>query len=641
LKMKDDDKSREQLCNELAGLRQRCAELKALLHKRQWAERHGKDLEHEDRMILDSLFEHVVYQDTEMMVLWANIAACESVGMTTDELVGRHCYEVWAERKSPCEDCPVQKARKSGRPEAVEKRTPDGRWWYIQGCPIRDSDGELVGMVELTLDVTDRKRAEEAIRETEKRYRRLFEESRDAIYLTGRDGKFLDANRALLELFGYTREEVINRLNALDLYVDPNDRDRFQDEIERKGSVRNYKVRFRKKSGKEMVCLLTATVRKSKSGTILGYQGIIRDITEYRRAVTALRQSEARYRAIVEDQTELICRFLPDGTITFINEAYCRYFGKKRDELMGRSFMPYIPDEDRIKLEKHIAGLSPENPVSTHEHRVIAPNGEIRWQQWTNRMVLDEDGQLIEYQSVGRDITEQKGMEEGLRNSAEKIERFAYSISHDLKGPVIGIHGLTRLLHRHYGPALDERGRTYCKKILDAAEQIDVLVDQINLYMSTKETPLRIEKVKLKDLLKAVRTEFGPRLRPREIRWTEPEGMPDVNGDNLSILRVFRNLIDNALKYGGDELSEIRIGYEDDDKFHIVSVSDDGVKIKTEYSEKIFDLFQRHETSRGIQGTGLGLAIVKEIAQQHGGKAWMESGPERGTTFFMSISKEL
>ncbi|MBW1933282.1 MAG: PAS domain S-box protein [Deltaproteobacteria bacterium] len=211
---------------------------------------------------------------------------------------------------------------------------------------------------------------------------------------------------------------------------------------------------------------------------------------------------------MVEDQTELICRFFPDGKIFFVNEAYCRYFEKTRVELMGQTFMPFIPDEDHDKVKSKITSLSPENPVSTHEHRVIAPNGEIRWQQWTNRMLFVENGQQVEFQAVGRDITERKRMEEELKKNAEKIQQFAYSISHDLKGPAIGIHGLTKLLHRHYGPDLDEKGRNYCEQILKAGEQISEFVDQINLYMSTKEFPLSIEKVSLKDLLKSVRVEF-------------------------------------------------------------------------------------------------------------------------------------
>lgn len=131
-------------------------------------------------------------------------------------------------------------------------------------------------------DITDRKRAEEALRESEGKYRTLFEESRDAIYITTRDGGFIDINQSGLDLFGYTREDIIG-LNALKLYVDPEDRHRFQQEIEQKGSVRDYEVKFRKKAGTEIICLLTSTLWRTSDGSILGYHGIIRDITENRK----------------------------------------------------------------------------------------------------------------------------------------------------------------------------------------------------------------------------------------------------------------------------------------------------------------------------------------------------------------------
>jgi PAS domain S-box-containing protein len=239
------------------------------------------------------------------------------------------------------------------------------------------------------------------------------------------------------------------------------------------------------------------------------------------------------------------------------------------------------------------------------------------------------------------DVTERVRMEEALQKSSEKIKLFAYSVSHDLKGPSVGIYGLTKLLHKHYGDILDEKGKNYCDDILEASEEIAALVDKINVYISTKEAPPTIERVKLKDILLMVRDEFSPRLNIRQIKWLEPAYLPEIKADRLSILRVLRNLFDNALKYGGDDLSEISIGYEESDEFHILSVRDNGIGIRKKDFKKIFGAFQRTQTSRGIQGTGLGLAIVHEIAEQHSGEVWVEPGPEKGISFYLSISKDL
>jgi PAS domain S-box-containing protein len=147
-----------------------------------------------------------------------------------------------------------------------------------------------------------------------------------------------------------------------------------------------------------------------------------------------LKESEEKYRSIVEDQTELVCRFLPGGTLTFVNEAYCRYFDKKREELIGRSFMTFIPDEDQEQVEKHFMFINMENPVAKYEYRVISPNGEICWQQWTNRAIFDKQGNLIEFQAVGSDITERKRMEEELRKRIEDLEKFYdMAVSRELK----------------------------------------------------------------------------------------------------------------------------------------------------------------------------------------------------------------
>lgn len=367
----------------------------------------------------------------------------------------------------------------------------------------------------------------------------------------------------------------------------------------------------------------------------------LRNRAERERAEEALRRSEARYRAIVEDQTELICRHLPDGELTFANEAYCRYFRKVREELVGQSFLSSVVAEDRKRLREELHRLTQENPVVSVEQRVEGPGSEIRWQLWTHRIIHDAQGRHLEFQSVGRDITERKTMEEALAKSAEKIKFFAYSISHDLKSPAVGIYGMTKLLHKHCRDTLDERGKEYCDKILRASEHVASLIDKINTYIVAKEAPLNFERVNISEIIQLVRDDFSPQLVVRQIAWFQPTIPVEIVADRLSMVRVFRNFVDNALKYGGDELSAIKIEYDEADDRHIFSVCDDGVGVKDGDYERIFAPFQRDESARAVEGAGLGLAIVREIAERHKGSVWAEPGKLRGTTFRIAVAKNL
>jgi len=239
------------------------------------------------------------------------------------------------------------------------------------------------------------------------------------------------------------------------------------------------------------------------------------------------------------------------------------------------------------------------------------------------------------------EIAERRRAEAALRISTEKMKVFAHCVVHDLKSPTVGIHGLTRLLQRKCNNQLDEKGKSICDQILKTSVHLAALVEEINTYLATKEAPLKLEKVDPKEILGMVKEEFSSRLTLRQVAWVEPDALPCVHADRLSLLRIFRNLVDNALKYGGAELSEIRIGYQERDRRHVFSVSDDGVGVNEESLVKIFKPFERGRNSRGVEGTGLGLNIVKEIAERHGGVVWVECGPETGAAIFVSILKEL
>lgn len=230
---------------------------------------------------------------------------------------------------------------------------------------------------------------------------------------------------------------------------------------------------------------------------------------------------------------------------------------------------------------------------------------------------------------------------EKIKESSEKIKHFAYSVSHDLKNPAIGIYGLTRRLYSDYSDNLDSKGKNICTQMLHAAEQIAFLVENINLYITTKEMPVRYEHLKLNEVCRIIKEEFSAHLEARRVEWSQPDKDLTIKADKLSLLRALRNLIDNSFKYGGEGLSRISVIYKDTEKYHVISVADDGAGLMDDDSEKIFGLFFRGKTLQTIDGTGMGLAIVKEIAEQHGGDVWAESSHDKGLTISMSFSKYL
>ncbi|MDY0282604.1 MAG: PAS domain S-box protein, partial [Salinivirgaceae bacterium] len=400
---------------------------------------------------------------------------------------------------------------------------------------------------------------------------------------------------------------------------------------------------------------------------------------ERNQAQEDLNETLQTLRTIFEASPAAIVALDPSGRVRMWNPAAVQLFGWTKEEAMGR-FNPILPadrrEESHILQEKISSGNILSGLELTRERKdgsaieVSLSAGPLRDAQGNMSGIvaifldITERRQAIEALRKARDqletrvaqrtaviskvnaelrseIARRERIEAALRKSSEGLKFFAYSVIHDLKSPAIGMHGLTRLLRKQYGDRLDERGKKYCEQILAASEHFAALVEKINSYIAAKEASLKLESINLQEIFKILWDEFALRLRVHEIAWHEPRDPIEIKADRISVLRVLRNLVDNSLKYGGEQLTEIRIGYEQSEEFHILSVSDNGVGIRGENRQRIFGLFQRHGAPQGVEGTGLGLAIVKEVAERHGGRAWVESGPEGGTTFHISISKNL
>jgi len=194
-------------------LEQKITELKKEHTERKRAEEALRKSEQQKSAILDSMKELVVYQDTNHTVLWANQAAGESVGVAPERLVGHFCYEIWAKRHTPCEGCSIIIARETGHAQEAEITTPDGRVWLTHGYPIRDANGIIVGAVETTLEITDRKRLEDTLKRSEERYRSILEGIDEAYFEVELTGTLTFFNNSLCKISGYTRDELFGMNN--------------------------------------------------------------------------------------------------------------------------------------------------------------------------------------------------------------------------------------------------------------------------------------------------------------------------------------------------------------------------------------------------------------------------------------------
>ena len=334
----------------------------------------------------------------------------------------------------------------------------EGKWLRFMAAPIKNDNGVMLGAVETLIDISDIKRAEvelgrkneelqaafeeitateeelranldeltsqeRALQESEQRYRNIVEDQTEFICRFLPDGTHVFVNDAYCRYFGVDLENILGHRFSPALY--PKDRKAVAaffatltpqkpvGTIDHRIIMPDGTVRWQRWSDRAIF---------NEKGNVVEYQSVGRDITEYK-------EVEERYRNIVEDQTEFICRFLPDGTHVFVNDAYCRYFGVDLENILGHRFSPALYPKDRKAVAAFFATLTPQKPVGTIDHRIIMPDGTVRWQRWSDRAIFNEKGNVVEYQSVGRDITEYKELEEQLQTTSIKYKELLENIT--------------------------------------------------------------------------------------------------------------------------------------------------------------------------------------------------------------------
>ncbi|NLB88363.1 MAG: PAS domain S-box protein [Syntrophomonadaceae bacterium] len=386
-----------------------------------------RESEEKYRNIIQSIEDGYFEVDLAGNFNFFNRALHQSIGYSANELLGLNYRAVMDKENGDKVLRAFNRVYKTSKPVkelgwyVIRK---DGSKMFVESTilPIKEN-GQIIGFRGLIRDISERKKAEEALQNSQNELRKqvnylntLINNLNEMFITYDTKGLISFANKSTLDVLGYKPDEVIG--TAITDYVIDEQKNVVTQSIKERliyGSNSSYELRLIHKSGEHRLIKLNASPIVDENGTIVGGMVLAEDITAEKMALEQLKFSEARYKAIVEDQTELICRSLSDGTITFVNEAYCRYFNQAKEIVYNTKFLDRVFPGDIKKVQECLASLSPEIPVQTIENRVVMPNGDIRWLYWTHRAIYDDDNSLIDYQSVGRDITERKIVEDQLR----------------------------------------------------------------------------------------------------------------------------------------------------------------------------------------------------------------------------------
>ncbi len=528
---------------------------------------------------------------------------------------------------------------------------PGGIYLWAKASPLYDAEGNLVGSIESIRDITEYKKADNALRESLHFFQHLIDTIPNPIFYKDVKGIYLGCNLAFERYLGLSKEEIIGK-SVYD--VAPRElADKYQEmdqALFNAPGVQIYESSVIYADGTRRDVIFNKATYADANGSTAGLVGVIIDITEHKRALEALGESEEKYRLLVEGQTDLVVKVDPDDRFLFVSPTYCELFGKTEKELLGRKFMPLVHEEDRENTAREMEKLYRPPYTCYVEQRAMTKDG-WRWLAWADKSVLDDQRNVIAIIGVGRDITESKYAERELMKAKEAAEaankvksEFLANMSHELRTPMNAIIGMTSLLLCE-NPAPEQR--ECLETIRSSGEALMAIINDILDFSKIEKDRimLKMQPFELNSCIKEALDLVAAKAKAKDLRLacTVDKTAPGVIiGDRTRLLQILDNLLNNAVKF--TEVGEVGlfVSSRELNGAYVMNftVKDTGIGIPRDRMDRIFKPFTQADmsTTRRYGGAGLGLAISKRLVELMGGRIWAESKMGEGSAFHFTIS---
>jgi PAS domain S-box-containing protein len=520
---------------------------------------------------------------------------------------------------------------------------------YLSSVVARNTRKLSAANRKLEEEAVERKRTAEALQESERRFRAIFNNAFQFSGLLAPDGTLLEANQTSLDFGGLTREQVIGRpfweAPWWSLSSETQDQLRAAVRHAASGGFMRYEVEVCGANNTVITIDFSLKPVFNEAGDVVLLIPEGRDITESRRAQEALHQAQERLRGIYESSKDAIVYSTMEGKLIDFNNSYCDLTGYSKDELLKITWQEITPVE-YSQYEGAVVGRIVESgEPAVYEKEYIRKDGSRVPIEVTAFLVRDTDNKPRGLAAFVKDITERRQAQESLQQtiadlqrSNSELEEFAYVASHDLQEPLRAVGGCVQVLQRRYGDKLDNRADELISHAVEGASRMQNLINDLLAYSRVGTRGKSFEQVDCNRIVADVLRSLQISIRESGAQ-VHVEELPTLLADGGQLTQVFQNLLANAIKFRGQETPQIAIDARQMDDDWLFAVRDNGIGIEPQYFERIFVMFQRLHTRTEYSGTGIGLAICKKIVERHGGRIWIESAKDRGTTFYFTLPK--